>query len=376
MGNSQIQVNNSSAVQQSNVQVNTTNKPIVKQNLTCENAKTAADTNQNIANTPKNEKIVTKTDTGTSFTLDEIKSAAATVKAYIESNKKLPDYVTIGTTQVKMPDFLKLMIACLLEINNGTTTPITLKTVNAPPQSSENVTSGNINKTDYLDIANRINNFIDKNGAVPNYTTTPLGKVGYQNMVYMFSRILNFQKTNNCLPNYVTMTPWNTTPTPTPTPTPIPEDLKKYLVATTNCQVDNPQIQALAKSITSGKTSAYDKAAAIFQWVNDHTTYEHPMYSDTRHGAVGTLQKKMGNCCDLSHLVIAIERAAGIPARYEHVYAKFSSGNWYGHVIAQVWVDGKWYNADASSSLNTFGVIKNWNTATATIKGTYASLPF
>ena len=38
--------------------------------------------------------------------------------------------------------------------------------------------------------------------------------------------------------------------------------------------------------------------------------------------------------------------------------------------------NGKWYYADGTSSKNTFGVINNWNTATATVKGIYASLPF
>jgi len=39
-------------------------------------------------------------------------------------------------------------------------------------------------------------------------------------------------------------------------------------------------------------------------------------------------------------------------------------------------VDGKWYSADATSNSNTFGVIKNWNIKTCTLKGIYASLPF
>ncbi|MGB9980539.1 transglutaminase-like domain-containing protein, partial [Methanobacterium sp.] len=99
-------------------------------------------------------------------------------------------------------------------------------------------------------------------------------------------------------------------------------------------------------------------------------------YYNTKYGAVGTLNAKTGNCVDTAHLLIALERAAGIPARYKHVYAQFSSGNWYGHVYAQVWVNGKWYNVDGTSYSNTFGVIKNWNTSTATYKGTYATLPF
>ncbi len=150
--------------------------------------------------------------------------------------------------------------------------------------------------------------------------------------------------------------------------------LQKYLVSTANCQVTNSQIKALAAKLTSGKTTTYAKAVAIYNWVRDNLGYS--FYYNTKYGAVGTLDKMTGNCCDTAHLLVALERAAGIPARYEHVYAKFSSGTWYGHVIAQVYVNGKWYYADGTSYSNSFGVIKNWNTTTATVKGTYASLPF
>jgi len=79
---------------------------------------------------------------------------------------------------------------------------------------------------------------------------------------------------------------------------------------------------------------------------------------------------------DQTHLIIALARAAGIPAQYKHGTCKFSSGNTYGHVWAQLLIDGKWVNADATSSKNSLGVIKNWNTASYTLKGTYISLPF
>ncbi|MEL7670295.1 Ig-like domain-containing protein [Methanobacterium sp.] len=150
--------------------------------------------------------------------------------------------------------------------------------------------------------------------------------------------------------------------------------LQQYLVATSNCQVTNSAIKAKAAAITKGKTTTYAKAVAIYNWVRDNLGYS--FYYNTKYGAAGTLSKMTGNCCDTAHLLVALERAAGIPARYEHVYAKFSSGNWYGHVIAQVYVNGKWYNADGTSYSNSFGVIKNWNTATAKVYGTYASLPF
>ena len=303
----------------------------------------------------------------TSFTLTQIGTAAANVKSYVETNNKLPNYVTIGSSQVTMPQFLQLLVTGLLQINSGTSTSMTLTSVNAPTNSSGSYMYVNIYKTDYLSIAQAIKSYINSNGMAPNYAYSSQGNIQYESLVYIYSKILNYYKTNGALPNYVLVDSSVTNTT-------IPSSLQQYLQTTTNCQVTNSQIQALAKSLTSGKSSAYDKAVAIFNWVRDNIGYS--FYYNTKYGAAGTLNAKTGNCVDTAHLLIALERAAGIPARYEHVYAKFSSGSWYGHVIAQVYVNGKWYNADATSYSNTFGVINSWNTATATYYGTYATLPF
>jgi transglutaminase-like putative cysteine protease len=187
----------------------------------------------------------------------------------------------------------------------------------------------------------------------------------------MFSKVLSFQMTNHRLPSYVSVTPWAKTTAQAAGEAPIPDSLKKYLASTTNCQVTNADIKALVASLTKGKTTNYAKAVAIFNWVNENVDYS--FYYNTKRGAVGTLKNKTGNCVDTSHLLIALARAAGIPARYKHATCKFSSGT-YGHVWAEIWVDGKWYSADATSSSNSFGVIKSWKLVT--LKGTYTSLPF
>ncbi|MGZ7095986.1 MAG: transglutaminase-like domain-containing protein, partial [Methanobacterium sp.] len=119
-----------------------------------------------------------------------------------------------------------------------------------------------------------------------------------------------------------TVKPLTAVKTTTAVTSTIPANLKPYLASTTNCQVSNAQIQALAASITSGKTSANDKSVAIFNWVRDNMGYS--FYYNTQYGAVGTLNAGTGNCVDTAHLLIALERAAGIPAKYEYLYAQFS----------------------------------------------------
>ena len=168
--------------------------------------------------------------------------------------------------------------------------------------------------------------------------------------------------------DYVAMKPWLAISLN------ISSDLVPYIETTANCQVSDPIIQALAAQITSGTTSQYDKAVKIFNWVRDNIDYS--FYYNTQRGAIGTYNDRKGNCVDTTHLLIALERAAGLPAKYMHGTCTFSSGGVYGHVWAQVWVNGQWYSADGTGDRNTFGVITNWNTNTAILKGSYASLPF
>ena len=55
------------------------------------------------------------------FTVDQIEVAASTVRAYIESNHKLPNYVQIGSNNVSMSQFLELLTTALLQINKEET---------------------------------------------------------------------------------------------------------------------------------------------------------------------------------------------------------------------------------------------------------------
>ena len=155
----------------------------------------------------------------------------------------------------------------------------------------------------------------------------------------------------------------------------INESLKKYLSSSKNCQIGNKEIKALAKKLTSSLKSDYDKGKKLFNWVRDNIQYK--KYRNTRKGAVKTLQTKKGNCVDQSHLLVALSRAAGIPARYvKGTNCRFTTGYVSGHIWTQILVGKKWVVADPTSSINSFGKIKNWNTKNYVLCGKYSSISF
>ncbi|MCR5518760.1 MAG: hypothetical protein K6F21_00350 [Bacteroidales bacterium] len=143
---------------------------------------------------------------------------------------------------------------------------------------------------------------------------------------------------------------------------------------TESCSLNDPAVIAARDAAIEGKTTTMEKAIALFEYARDQ--WEWMDYNNTRKGALKVIAGKEGNCCDLSHGLIAMSRSAGIPARYVHgPQTYYPSGNIYGHVWAELYVDGKWYTCDASNNECTFDTPK-WILEKSEIRGKYKDLPF
>ena len=315
------------------------------------------------------------------LTLSSINLVAAKLGSYIRANHKLPAYIMVSGKNMTLSQFLYLITVDVIKINSNSRTSITLKTVKTPILSvAETFTNGNIQKTEYITIAKNVYNFINFHGTAPITASSSHGLIRYESLIYTFSKVLDYYNTNKRLPGYVYIqrgivkTPTISASSSSSNQTVIPASIMPYLDPTKNCQSNSTVVKSCASSITQGLTTQKDKAVAIFNWVRDNIEYS--FYYNTNYGALGTLNSRTANCVDTSHLMIALMRAAGIPAKYEHVYAQFTSGEWYGHVIALVYINDVWYKADGTNSKNQFGIVNNWNTTTATVYGTYKELLF
>ena len=134
-------------------------------------------------------------------------------------------------------------------------------------------------------------------------------------------------------------------------------------------------IRKKAKKITKNCSTKLDKAVAIFNYVKNNLDYEY--YANTRYGAAKTLKLKKGNCCDHANLIVALSRAAKLPARYSHAQGcRFKKYGVQGHVWAQIYVGGRWYSADGTGYGNSLGHVSNWNTKSYHSFHSYRNLPF
>lgn len=95
-----------------------------------------------------------------------------------------------------------------------------------------------------------------------------------------------------------------------------------------------------------GRASGFAAIDGMRNWIARGFSYS-PALSVIDDSAVTSMQKGGGMCRDYAHVMIALARAAGIPARYVGVYAPGLNPPDF-HAVAEVFVDGDWWVVDAT----------------------------
>lgn len=114
---------------------------------------------------------------------------------------------------------------------------------------------------------------------------------------------------------------------------------------------DAPEIFSIASSIRNSSDNLCQAARSIYDYVGDEITYS--QYTPQDVGALTTLAQKEGDCTEFSDLFIALNRAAGIPARFvEGVTCCTTNGYQAGqvkHDWSEVYLPGNgWVPVDAT----------------------------
>ena len=75
----------------------------------------------------------------------------------------------------------------------------------------------------------------------------------------------------------------------------------------------NPQILQLSEQLSQGKQNTCEQVRAFYDYIGDNLVYS---FNGGNWGAQGALGQMGADCTEYSSLMIALSRAAGIPARY------------------------------------------------------------
>ena len=125
-----------------------------------------------------------------------------------------------------------------------------------------------------------------------------------------------------------------------------PEMIEQYcheqsIAPTIFIDPSNPDIKTIASSVLSQTetNNSFVIAKLLFSWLKENTEYQiHDGQGDVQPAAV-TLQKKTGDCDDLSFLYISLCRAVDIPARFIRGYLLQEEENGEVTATAHAWVE-------------------------------------
>jgi|AntRauTorckE5430_2_1112549.scaffolds.fasta_scaffold05041_3 transglutaminase-like putative cysteine protease len=122
----------------------------------------------------------------------------------------------------------------------------------------------------------------------------------------------------------------------------LPGDVLTYLRPSRFCPSDLFQTFAARRfdGLEGGR-----KIAAMTDWVARKLCYVPSSSPATT--AQDTFVTREGVCRDYAHVVCALARAAGIPARYASAYAPDVDPPDF-HALPQVWLEGAWHMVDAT----------------------------
>jgi transglutaminase-like putative cysteine protease len=138
----------------------------------------------------------------------------------------------------------------------------------------------------------------------------------------------------------------------------VPGEVLPYLYPSRYCQSD--RLLNLASQEFGHLPLGYSRAKAICEWVQKKVSFQSNT-SNSNTSALDTLVERVGVCRDFAHLMIALCRAANLPAR-------MASGMDYGadpalgppdfHAYVEVFLGDRWYLFDPSGTAIPMGFVR------------------
>ncbi|WCM94131.1 transglutaminase family protein [Acidovorax sp. NCPPB 2350] len=138
----------------------------------------------------------------------------------------------------------------------------------------------------------------------------------------------------------------------------LPPEVLDYVLPSRYCQSD--RLVTLAAREFGHLRPGYGRVQAICDWVRGHVAFR-PNTSTSTTSALDTFVERVGVCRDFAHLMIALCRAANIPAR-------MATGTDYGadpalgppdfHAYVEAFLGGRWYVFDPSGTAIPMGMVR------------------
>lgn len=133
----------------------------------------------------------------------------------------------------------------------------------------------------------------------------------------------------------------------------MPPETIPYLLPSRYCESD--RLEGFVEQEFGGM-AAGPLATALTAWVGEHLTYASGISSGTT-TAMMTFAERRGVCRDYAHLLVALARAGGIPARCVSAYAPGVDPPDF-HAVAELWIGGGWHLVDATGMASCGNLVR------------------
>jgi transglutaminase-like putative cysteine protease len=133
----------------------------------------------------------------------------------------------------------------------------------------------------------------------------------------------------------------------------LPALVVPYLFPSRYCEADRfrPLVEREFGGLGGGA-----KVRAVADWIGSHVAYMSGV-SDATTTATDTFIARQGVCRDFAHLMIAMVRAADIPARMVGAYAWRLEPQDF-HAVVEVWLEGGWHLVDPTGLAPCEGIVR------------------
>ena len=128
----------------------------------------------------------------------------------MNSYKRLPETVTVGSYKISIEEFSYLMSETIVGLNKGSISSVSTLEGIQDVESGGDSMNAKIYKEQYVDLANRAMTYIQNNKVPARYaaayssSNSKVGNAGFDLYTYCFAKILVFYDANKYLPNYCT----------------------------------------------------------------------------------------------------------------------------------------------------------------------------
>lgn len=127
-----------------------------------------------------------------------IMNEAYEVKNFFDKNKKLPKYATISNSQFTPPQYSYVFAKLVSNISLPT---VNKMSVASPNEDKGDVVDFTLKQKEYISIAQRVVDFIERNKRCPNYVEYKKKNISWSLYTYCFIKILSFYNEKGRLPS-------------------------------------------------------------------------------------------------------------------------------------------------------------------------------